>query len=187
MGFLHSNSEKMKNKPKPQDQTSNVNSNFDKTPESRTQYSNHVQMLSMNLSLPPPAIEEDDEEGDYDDEEDLDCTDNVNNVSNKNATTLSTECYSESLTFKVASGATKTATTTISTDSLRRRNVNKREAIYKSATKPKSVQFMPLPEFDDDEILDSANQVLKQSQAKPLKKIIFNGTFPIDDPYSSRF
>lgn len=81
-------------------------------------------------------------------------------------------------------------------------------------TKVKSVQFMPSPKYenydqddvdedddedgndddndnssDDDDRRNRPRHFITRSnhRSNPLKKIVFNGTFPIDDPYSSRF
>lgn len=37
------------------------------------------------------------------------------------------------------------------------------------------------------ERLERALSIQKQAQGQKMKRIVFNGTFPIDDPYSSRF
>lgn len=37
------------------------------------------------------------------------------------------------------------------------------------------------------ERLERALSIKKQAQGQKMKRIVFNGTFPIDDPYSSRF
>lgn len=150
-------------------------------------------------NAPPESIEEDDEDADDDD----DSLQRGNDVSNVNAhrsmsMSVSSTCYSDSLSYKrIAPGTmtNKSAPTApyIPHNSLRRRNVENK--MHKMATKSKSVQFMPLPNVSDVENDDNndkhspigliANKSSRYS--KPLKKIVFNGTFPIDDPYSSRF
>lgn len=80
------------------------------------------------------------------------------------------------------SAITRNIHNTVLSDTLRKRFTTKN--IETKTTKSKCVQFMPLPEFNDD---DESHHTPIHSLTKPLKKIIFNGTFPIDDPYSSRF
>lgn len=147
-------------------------------------------MHLINQTTPPEPIEEDDEDDDDDD-------DSENDVSRSMSMSVSTTCYSDSLTNKKIGLGTMTTTSAHKTpivpnESLRRRNV--KNVIHKPATKTKCVQFMPLPNVSDDEDIDnndedSAGRIAKRSSqySKPLKKIVFNGTFPIDDPYSSRF
>lgn len=58
------------------------------------------------------------------------------------------------------------------------------------ANRVKCAQFEPIPELEHctDSCHSSEQSLTKyNSKSKQLKKIVFNGTFPIDDPYSSRF
>lgn len=153
-------------------------------------------MHLINQAAQPESIEEDDEDDDDDDDSEQD----GNDVSNRSMSmSVSTTCYSDSLTYKkIGLGTMKTTTSAhktpfIPNESLRRRNV--KNVMHKPATKTKCVQFMPLPNVSDDEDIDNNDEdspiglIANRSShySKPLKKIVFNGTFPIDDPYSSRF
>lgn len=177
----------------------NLNSHFDIAPETQSNYINHPPMHLINQNAPPESIEEDDE----DDDDDEDSEQGGNDVSKVCAPrsmsmSVSATCYSDSLTYKKISSGTMTTTSAYATpfvpnESLRRRNV--KNVMHKTATKAKCVQFMPLPNVSDHEGDDNNDEdssiglITKKSShySKPLKKIVFNGTFPIDDPYSSRF
>lgn len=127
--------------------------------------------------------EEDDDDGDYDDIEEGCEDDLLDNVSkNKVSTSSDLKCHTGpgDSTFNVYSCTTDTITPHMS-HSLRKRT-NATSAKVKP-NKTKCVQFIKLPKRNDDSPPSESNE----HNSKPLKKIIFNGTFPIDDPYSSRF
>lgn len=120
--------------------------------------------------------EEDDDDGaDDDDEEEV-----VDNVS-KNTLSSTFTCYSGRGDSNVSSRATDSTRAS----SLRKRNVATSATPVRKANKSKCVHFMPSPKQT------SAHQPVIHSPAefnsRPLKRIVFNGTYPIDDPYSSRF
>lgn len=117
----------------------------------------------------------------------------LDNVSKNTATTPS-----EFMCDRPGPGDSKFNVYSCSTDDmpplvsgLLRKRSNAASAKFK-ANKSKCVQFIQLPKLNDDDD-DSASSTiyspaeLNEHHSKPLKKIIFNGTFPIDDPYSSRF
>lgn len=132
--------------------------------------------------------EDDDGDGDYDDDVEEGCEDDVVDNVSKHATSSTFSCNSAPGDSKVNSYSFANDRTTIPTDSLRKR-INAASSKTKT-TKSKCVQFMPSPKRT---IYESSSHSTIYSTAelnapsKPLKKIIFNGTFPIDDPYSSRF
>lgn len=158
-------------------------------------------MHLIKQNAPPESIEEDDEDDDDDDDDSQQLGNDVSNVNAHKSMSMSvsTTCYSDSLPYKKIASDTMTTTSSVHTapfipnDSLRRRNV--KNVMHKTATKPKSVQFMPLPNISDDDDDDNNDEDspiglmanISNQYSKPLKKIVFNGTFPIDDPYSSRF
>lgn len=131
--------------------------------------------------------EEDDDDGDYDDDVEEGCEDDVMDNVSKNATSPSFSCNSAPGDSKVHSYSFANDTTSIRSNSLRKR-INAASSKSKT-TKSKCVQFMPSPKRTSYESSQSTIYSTAQLNApsKPLKKIIFNGTFPIDDPYSSRF
>lgn len=136
--------------------------------------------------------EEEDDDGDYDDDIEEGFEDDVLDNVSKNTTTTSSSftCYSGpgDSKFNAYKCATDTTTTTTQvSDSLRKRT--NAASVKVKSTKSKSVQFRASPEQRAGSPY-STNYVpaeLNVHRTKPLKKIIFNGTFPIDDPYSSRF
>lgn len=136
--------------------------------------------------------EEEDDDADYDDDIEEGCEDDVmDNVSKNTTSTTSFTCYSSlgNSKLKNAYPCAADATATHS-DTLRRRNVgvSVNGATKTKATKSKCVQFMPSTKLNDDPSYPTARLPAKfNKHSKPLKKIVFNGTFPIDDPYSSRF
>lgn len=103
-----------------------------------------------------------------------------------------TELNAFTTALKAASVTMTTSTTTaIRRNSLRNRftpqNLTNAMALAKRV---KCAQFEPIPEIENytDSCHSSEQSLTKyNSKSKQLKKIIFNGTFPIDDPYSSRF
>lgn len=123
--------------------------------------------------------EDDDDDGDYDNQTYDELLDNVSRIT---ATTSSE--------FKCHTGADDSKIHTIPPPmnaSLRkRRNATSSTARAHSS---KCVQFRKLPHRNDDSPRSThyASAEMSEHHSKPLKKIIFNGTFPIDDPYSSRF
>lgn len=127
--------------------------------------------------------EEDDEDGDYDDIEEG-CEDELlDNVSKHTATTSSEyKCHTGpgDSKFNAFSCTADTITPHIS-HSLRKRCTAASAKV--KTNKSKCVKFMQLPKQSDDSPPAESNDL----RYKPLKKIVFNGTFPIDDPYSSRF
>lgn len=121
--------------------------------------------------------EEDDDECDYDDDIEEGCEDDVMDNVSKNTTSIYT-CYSGLGDSKLRAFSCATDDSTTCSQSLRKRNIVKSAST--KTTKSKCVQFV------------TSSHSTKHSPAlnvhsKPLKKIVFNGTFPIDDPYSSRF
>lgn len=152
------------------------------------------QMLPTLNRLSEQEEDEDDGDGDgdgdYDDIEEG-CEDDVLDNVSKNTATTSSEfkyhCGPGVLKFNAKSCLTDTITPHASATLRKRNNATGAKV---EANKSKSVQFRQLPELNDDApsrstIYPSAE--LNEHHSKPLKKIIFNGTFPIDDPYSSRF
>lgn len=126
--------------------------------------------------------EEDDDDGEYDDDIEEGCEDDVVDNVSKNTTSTTYTCYSGGLgdsKLRAYSCATDDAATC--TNSLRKRNIVK-SASTKTTTKSKSVQFVTSTHSPKKYTSAELNV-----HSKPLKKIVFNGTFPIDDPYSSRF
>lgn len=130
--------------------------------------------------------EDDDDDGDYDDIEEG-CEDELlDNVSKNTATTSSEyKCHTGpgDSKFNAYSCTTDTITPHMS-HSLRKRCTASASAKVKT-NKSKCVQFIRLPKRSDDDSPPPSES--NEHHSKPLKKIIFNGTFPIDDPYSSRF
>lgn len=136
--------------------------------------------------------EEEDDDGDYDDDDvEGGCEEDVmDNVSKKLISTSSNfACYSGLGQLGDSKHNAYSCATDVKTNygsSLRKRN-NTASANTKS-TKSKCVHFMPTTKSN----YKSPHRTLSSSaelnaHSKPLKKIVFNGTFPIDDPYSSRF
>lgn len=138
--------------------------------------------------------EEEDDDGDYDDDDDVEegCDDDVidnvvNNVSKKTGTPTFTR-YSGPVRTKFDAYLGDSDAKTIPSDSLRKRNVSTSGGIKSIKTaRTKCVQFMPAPTLNDHPSHSTHSTDELNVHSKPLKKIIFNGTFPIDDPYSSRF
>lgn len=134
--------------------------------------------------------EEEDDDGDYDDDIEEGCEDDVMENVSKNPTSSNFTCYSGRADSKLNAYSSATDTTITRTDSLRRRNV----ATNAKNAKSKCVQFMPSHNVNDvNDVNDNSLRpnIYSSSEmnmhSRPLKKIVFNGTFPIDDPYSSRF
>lgn len=135
--------------------------------------------------------EEDEDDGDYDDIEEGCEDDLLDNVSRNTATTSSEFEYHSgrpsAMKFKSFARSNDTSNPYMR-DSLRKRNTSA-SVKNKTSNKSKCVQFVQLPELSDSSphstVYPSAE--LNERHSIPLKKIIFNGTFPIDDPYSSRF
>lgn len=167
------------------------------------QLQNHYEMAT---GLPPSQNaplnrlseqEEDDDDGDYDEDVEEGCGDDVMENVSKNTTSSSFTCYSGSGNSKLKNAypCASDVTSTYS-DSLRKRNNATSVTGSKiKATKSKSVQFVPSTKLNDDNNDDDDDDLLypttRSSAAfkntRSLRKIVFNGTFPIDDPYSSRF
>lgn len=132
--------------------------------------------------------DDDDGGGDYDNHASFD--DMLDNVSRNTATTSSEfKCHSGpgDSKFNTYSYTPDTMLPHVN-DSLRKR-CNAANSTAKT-NKSKCVQFIKLPKRNDDDSPRStiySPAELNEHHSKPLKKIIFNGTFPIDDPYSSRF
>lgn len=124
--------------------------------------------------------DDDEDDGDYGDIEEGDDMDNVSKCAETTASEFKCHTGPGDSKFNVYSCATDTLTPHAN-HSLRKRS---NAAIAKVKTnKSKCVKFIQLPKLNDD----SPPAELNEHHSKPLKKIIFNGTFPIDDPYSSRF
>lgn len=131
--------------------------------------------------------EEEDEDADYDDDIEEGCEEDVLDNVSKNAASSTFTCYSGPGDSKHRAYSCATDATTIPSDSLRRRH-NAASSKMKTTTKTKCVQFMPTPNLIDDSSHSTIYSPAElNAYSEPLKKIIFNGTFPIDDPYSSRF
>lgn len=130
--------------------------------------------------------EDDDDDGDYDDIEEGCEDDLLDNVSKHTVTTSSEfKCRTGPGDSKFnAYSCTADTIPPHMSHSLRKRS-NAAASAKVKANKSKCVQFIQLPKRSDDD--DSPPSELDEHHSKPLKKIIFNGTFPIDDPYSSRF
>lgn len=132
--------------------------------------------------------EDEDDDGDYDDDDNVEegyDDDLLDNVS-KNTTSSTYTCYSGRGDSKINAYSCATDASSIHSDLLRKRNV---ASVASAKIKSKCVQFMPSPKRN----VHSSHSTRTNSPAelnvhsKPLKKIIFNGTFEIDEPYSSRF
>lgn len=135
--------------------------------------------------------EEEDDDGDYDDDDvEEGCDDDViDNVSKKTASSTYA-CYSGPVNSKFDAYLGASDAKTIPSASLRKRNVTTSDGVKTiKTTRTKCVQFMPAPTLNDHSSHSTAHNSTDELNvhSKPLKKIIFNGTFPIDDPYSSRF
>lgn len=162
------------------------------------------QITSLNR-LSEQEEEDDDVDGDYDDDIEEGCEDDVMDNVSKNTASPSFACYSGMGNSKLKNAYPYRATDAPSPahcDSLRKRNVATSITdpnTKAKTTKSKCVQFMPSAKFnddndddDDDDDHSSRHSAARLSaqlnvRSKPMKKIVFNGTFPIDDPYSSRF
>lgn len=127
--------------------------------------------------------EEDDDDGDYDDIEEG-CEDELlDNVSKNTATTSSEyKCHTGPGDPKFNAYSCTTDTITPHKSHTLRKRCNAASAKAKM-NKSKCVKFIQLPKLCDDSPPAESND----HHSKSLKKIIFNGTFPIDDPLSSRF
>lgn len=132
--------------------------------------------------------EEEDDDGDYDDDDvEEGCEDDVIDNVSKKTTSSTFTCYSGPVDSKFDAYSCATDAKITQNASLRRRNVTASAGV--KATRTKCVQFMPTPKLNDLSPTHSTTHSMEELNihSKPLKKIVFNGTFPIDDPYSSRF
>lgn len=119
--------------------------------------------------MPETALQSktsEDDECDYDDDIEEGCEDDVLDNVSKNSTPTSFSCYPST---SLSDSKLRTDDSATHCNPLRKRNTVK--STKTKATKSKCVQFVTTNEL----------------YSKPLKKIVFNGTFPIDVPYSSRF
>lgn len=133
--------------------------------------------------------EEEDDDGDYDDDDvEEGCDDDViDNVSKKTVTSTFAR-YSGPVSSKFDAYVGGSDAKTTLSDSLRKRNVTSSGGIKTiKTTRTKCVQFMPASTLNDHPSHSARSTDELNVHSQPLKKIIFNGTFPIDDPYSSRF
>lgn len=123
--------------------------------------------------------DDDDDEGDYDDNIEEGCVDHVMDNVSKNTTSTTFACYPSSSLgdSKLKAYSCDTDDSATYSNPLRKRNTAK--STNTKSTKPKCVHFMTSSSHSSAEMNDV--------HSKPLKKIVFNGTFPIDVPYSSRF
>lgn len=128
-------------------------------------------------------LEEDEEDGDDDDVEEGCADDVLDNVSKNSTASSEFKCHA-------GAGVLKHMTYSCTTDTMpplrKRRNV---ATAAVKMNKSKCVQFTQLPNRNDESPRSTLYSTadLSEQHSGPLKKIIFNGTFPIDDPYSSRF
>lgn len=144
----------------------------------------HSHIAPLNR-LSEQEEEEDDGDDDDDDVEDGCENDVMDNVS-KNSTSSNIPCYSGLGDSKLNAYSCAADVKTTHSHSLRKRN-NTASASTKSA-RSKCVQFVPSTKSSDQSSHSTMHSPAELNvHSKPLKKIIFNGTFPIDDPYSSRF
>lgn len=124
-----------------------------------------------------------DAECDYDDDIEEGCVDDLLDNVSKISTPTSFSCYPSTSVgdSKLKTYCRDTDDSTPHNNPLRKRNIVK--STNTKSTKSKCVQFLTTSHHSTEYSSGESNELY----SKPLKKIIFNGTFPIDAPYSSRF
>lgn len=130
--------------------------------------------------------EEEEEDADYDDDIEEGCEEDLSDNVSKNTTSSTFTCYSGLGDSKLKAYSCASVASTIYGDSLRKRNIA--TSANNQTCKSKCVQFMPPHNMNENSSHSTVHSSAESKvYSKHLKKIIFNGTFPIDDPYSSRF
>lgn len=130
--------------------------------------------------------EEEEEDAEYDDDIEEGCEDDLSDNVSKNTTSSTFTCNSGLGDSKLKAYSCANVASTIYGDSLRKRNIA--TSANNQTCKSKCVQFMPQHSINENSSHSTVHSSAElKVHSKHLKKIIFNGTFPIDDPYSSRF